>query len=72
MQSIAAIGHDTHICALMLEGRLERARYGPDTDYLLEMQEGLNTEAIQLQEAQNALSNTIFDYTPENKYVINP
>ena len=71
MQAITGINTATRFCNLIQNGVVNRYRYGTGADFLLKMRNDLNVKAISLQEAQTKLSQTEFDFTNANKYVIN-
>ena len=71
MQSITGINTATRFCNLINNGTLIRDRYGNGSDFLLKMRDDLNQKAIDLQDAQTALSETQFDFTDSNNFIIN-
>lgn len=71
MQSVTSINTATRFCTLMNDGRVARARYGPNTDYLSKMRSDLNEMAQYLQNSQTNLSQTKYDFTSDNEYAIN-
>ncbi len=52
-------------------GTLNRYRYGSNQDYLAKMRSDLDLNAQILQQSQTNLSQTQFDFSDDNKYVIN-
>jgi sugar-specific transcriptional regulator TrmB len=55
----------------MNDGKVNRYRYNALDDYLDKMRFDLNSMAVKLQKSQNNLSQTVYDFSNENKYIIN-
>ena len=56
----------------MNDGKVNVTRYGPSTNFFVKIKNDLNSKAIELQRAQNNLSSTKYDFTPQNILTINP
>ena len=69
MQAVTGINTATRFCLLVSTGVVARTRAG--LDYLAQMQGQLDSLAVQLQYAQTNLSQTVYDFSDDNKDVIN-